>query len=77
MTPGFAATTQKPNISTVSKKTVLSTSGESEASQVEHQEYGFYLFIYCSLTRRALFIRNLFLQARWLPSVTAGHHRNG
>jgi len=47
-------------------------SEESEASQVEHQE--------CVLdrfpTQRAPFIRNLFLQARWLSSITAGKCRN-
>lgn len=47
-------------------------SEESEASQVEHQE--------CVLDRfpnqRALFIRNLFLQARWLTSITTGKCRN-
>ena len=47
-------------------------SEENEASQVEHQE--------CVLDRfpnlRALFIRNLFLQARWLPSITTEKCRN-
>jgi hypothetical protein len=47
-------------------------SEESEASQVEHQERVLDRFP----TQSALFIRNLFLQARWLTSITTGKCRN-